>query len=135
MRSHEKRFAERIKNVKRASEDLAAVANRLEVSIRNAWGSLDSTTSDQGVRLTQTIIRAAQYVNALVTIEAAEPQALDHPDLGRIIVNGKAVPDDFLEWRHGRRSLRDYAMQYAETMRVRSVQIRDGKLVLRPRSD
>jgi hypothetical protein len=87
------------------------------------------------VRLTQTIVRAAQYVNAQVTIEAAEPQALDHPDLGRITVNGKPVPDDFLEWRYGGRSLRDYAMQSAETMRVQSVQIRDGKLVLRSRSD
>jgi hypothetical protein len=86
-------------------------------------------------RLTQTIVRAAQYVNAQVTIEAAEPQAIDHPDLGRITVNGKPVPDDFLDWRYGGRSLRDYATQYAETARAGSFQIRDGKLVLRSRSD
>jgi hypothetical protein len=86
-------------------------------------------------RLTQTIVRAAQYVNAQVTIEAAEPQEPDHPDLGRITVNGKPVPDDFLEWRYDGRSLRDYATQYAETARVGSFQIRDGKLILRSRSD
>jgi len=85
--------------------------------------------------LTQTIVRAAQYVNAQVTIEAAEPQALDRPDLRRITVNGKSVPDDFLEWQYGGRSLRDYATQYAETIRVKSAQIRDGKLILRSRSD
>ena len=86
-------------------------------------------------RLTQTIVRAAQYVNAQVTIEAAEPQTLDRPDLRRITVNGKSVPDDFLEWRYGGRLLRDYATQYAEMMRVKSAQIRDGKLILRSRSD
>jgi len=63
MRSHEKRFAERIKNIKRTSDDLAALANRLEVSIRNAWGSLDKTTSEQGVRLAQTIRETAQQIS------------------------------------------------------------------------
>jgi tetratricopeptide (TPR) repeat protein len=63
MRSYEKRFVEREKNIKRASDDLAVVANRLEVSIRNAWGSLDKTTSEQGVRLAQTIREAAQQIS------------------------------------------------------------------------
>ena len=55
MRGHEKRFEARIKNVNRASDELSTVASRLEVSIRNAWGSLDKTTSEQGLRLVQTI--------------------------------------------------------------------------------
>ncbi len=55
MRGHEKRFEARIKSVKRASDELSTVASRLEVSIRNAWGSLDKTTSEQGLRLVQTI--------------------------------------------------------------------------------
>ena len=63
MRNHEKRFAERIKNIKRTSDDLAALASRLEVSIRNAWGSLDKTTSEQGVRLAQTIRETAQQIS------------------------------------------------------------------------
>jgi hypothetical protein len=86
-------------------------------------------------RLTQTIVRAAQYVNAQVTIEGTESQALDHPDLGRITVNGKPVPEDFLEWKYGGRSLRDYVTQYAETARVGSFRIRDEQLVLQSRSD
>ena len=55
MRGHEKRFEARIKSVKRASDELSAVASRLHLSIRNAWGSLDKTTSEQGLRLIQTI--------------------------------------------------------------------------------
>jgi hypothetical protein len=63
MRGYEKRFVEREKNIKRASDDLAVVSNRLEISIRNAWGSLDKTTSEQGVRLAQTIREAAQRIS------------------------------------------------------------------------
>ena len=63
MRNHERRFADRIKNVKRSSDDLAAVADRLEVSVRNAWGSLDKATSEQGLRLTQTIRDRAQQLS------------------------------------------------------------------------
>lgn len=63
MRSHEKRFEVRIKNIKRASDDLSAVANRLEVSIRNAWGSLDKTTSEQGLRLVQTIKETTNQIS------------------------------------------------------------------------
>jgi len=63
MRSHEKRFAERIKIMKRTSDDLSIVAGKLEVSIRNAWGSLDKTSSEQGVRLVQTIKEAAQQIS------------------------------------------------------------------------
>jgi len=55
MRGHEKRFEARIKNIKRASDELSTVASRLEVSIRNAWGTLDKTASEQGLRLVQTI--------------------------------------------------------------------------------
>ena len=64
MRNHEKRFADRIKSIKRNSDDLAAVADRLEVSVRNAWGSLDKATSEQGVRLTQTIRDRAQQLSS-----------------------------------------------------------------------
>lgn len=63
MRSHEKRFEARIKNIRRASDELSTVASRLEVSIRNAWGSLDKTTSEQGLRLVQTIKEAANQIS------------------------------------------------------------------------
>jgi hypothetical protein len=55
MKNYEKNFGEKIKNIKRSSEDIANVADRLDLAIKNAWGSLDKTTSEQGLRLTQTI--------------------------------------------------------------------------------
>jgi len=65
MRSHEKRFEARIKNVRRASDELSTVASKLEVSIRNAWGSLDKTTSEQGIRLVQTIKETTNQISNL----------------------------------------------------------------------
>ena len=63
MRGHEKRFEARIRNIKRASDDLSVVASRLEMSIRNAWGSLDKTTSEQGLRLVQTIKETTNQIS------------------------------------------------------------------------
>lgn len=63
MRSHEKRFEARIKNIRRASDELSTVAARLEVSIRNAWGTLDKTTSEQGLRLVQTIKETTNQIS------------------------------------------------------------------------
>ena len=86
-------------------------------------------------RLTQTIVRAAQYLNAEIVIEAPEPQGFNHLELSRIRVNDAPIPGDLLEWKYGGRSLRDFVSQHAETSGVGSLQIRDGKLVLRSRSD
>ena len=63
MRGHEKRFEARIKNIKRTSDELASVASRLEVSIRNAWGTLDKTASEQGLRLVQTIKETTNQIS------------------------------------------------------------------------
>ena len=63
MRGHEKRFEARIKNIRRAADELSTVASRLEVSIRNAWGTLDKTTSEQGLRLVQTIKETTNQIS------------------------------------------------------------------------
>jgi hypothetical protein len=55
MKDHEKRFSERIKNVKEAAGNLNNAAVRFGTAVRNAWGSLDKTTSEYGGRLTQII--------------------------------------------------------------------------------
>lgn len=55
MKPHERIFSEKIKNIRRSSEEVASVAVRLDLAIKNAWGSLEKTTSEQGLRLTQTI--------------------------------------------------------------------------------
>ena len=63
MRSHEKRFESRIRNIKHTSDELAIVASRLEVSIRNAWGTLDKSTSEQGLRMVETIKENTNHIS------------------------------------------------------------------------
>jgi hypothetical protein len=55
MKDHEKRFAERIRAVQEASNALGNTAARFATSVRNAWGSMDKTASEYGLRLAQII--------------------------------------------------------------------------------
>jgi len=55
MKDHEKRFGELIKSIKRASIELSNASQKFGSGIRNAWGTIDKVTSEQGLRLTQLI--------------------------------------------------------------------------------
>jgi len=55
MADHEKRFGERIKGVKQASGNLSSAAVRFGSAVNNAWGTLDKTTSEYGIRLAHII--------------------------------------------------------------------------------
>jgi hypothetical protein len=59
MKEHEKRFADGVKSVKRSAIELSHSASRFGAAIKNAWGSIDKATSEQGVRLTQLIEETA----------------------------------------------------------------------------
>jgi hypothetical protein len=68
MKDHEKRFAERIRNVKEASNAMVNTAGRFGTSVKNAWGTMDETASEYGTRLAQTIQDTA---NKLTQTEAS----------------------------------------------------------------
>jgi len=55
MKDHEKRFGELIKSIKRTSIELSNASQKFGSGIKNAWGSIDKVTSEQGLRLTQLI--------------------------------------------------------------------------------
>ena len=55
MKNHEKRFGELIKSIKRASIELSNASQKFGSGIKNAWGTIDKVTSEQGLRLTQLI--------------------------------------------------------------------------------
>jgi hypothetical protein len=60
MKEHEKRFADRIRAVRDASGSLANAAGRFELSVKNAWGTMDKTATEYGSRLAQGIQQRAQ---------------------------------------------------------------------------
>jgi len=63
MRDHEKRFQDRIKAVKDASNSLDGAASRFEAAVHNAWGTMDKSASEYGTRLAQTLEELARRLS------------------------------------------------------------------------
>ena len=75
------------------------------------------------------------YFNGDIMIQLNGAQSLEHPQLNRIVVNSKPVPGDLLNWKYRSRRLRDYIAGYRNDYDIGTIEIRDGKLILRSRTD
>jgi hypothetical protein len=75
------------------------------------------------------------YFNGDITIEFKGAESLENPQLNRIIVNGEQVPSDFLNWKYRSRRLREHLADYQSSSGVGTVEVRDGKLILRSRTE
>ena len=75
------------------------------------------------------------YFNGNIMIQLNGAESLEHPQLSRIVVNSKPVPRDLLNWRYRSRRLRDYIAEYRNSHDIGTIEIRDGKLILRSRTD
>jgi hypothetical protein len=53
--------------------------------------------------------------------------------LNRIIVNGEQVPSGLLNWKYRSRRLREYVADYRNEFNIGTIEVRDGKLILRSR--
>ena len=79
--------------------------------------------------------RRGYYFNGDITIEFNGAESLDNPQLTRVIVNGKQVPSGLLNWKFRSRRLRDYVADYRNQFNVGTIEVRDGKMVLRSRME
>jgi hypothetical protein len=50
-------------------------------------------------------------------------------------VNGQQIPSDLLNWKYRSRRLRDYVADYRDDFNIGSIEVRDGKLILRSRTE
>ena len=75
------------------------------------------------------------YFNGDVTIELNGAQSLDNPHFSRITINGEQVPTDFLNWKYRSRHLREYLADQQNAYDIGTIEIRDGKVILRSRSE
>jgi hypothetical protein len=75
--------------------------------------------------------RPGYYFNGDVTIELNGAQLVDNPQLSRVIVNGEQVPTDFLNWKYRSRHLREYLADQRNAYDIGTIEIRDGKVILR----
>jgi hypothetical protein len=75
------------------------------------------------------------YFNGDIMIQLNGAQSLEHPQLSRIVVNSKPVSRDLLNWKYRSRRLRDYIAEYRNSSDIGTIEIRDGNLILRSRTD
>ena len=77
--------------------------------------------------------RPGYYFNGDVIIELEGAQSLDGPRFSRITINGEKVPTDFLGWKYRYRQLREYLAEQGNAYEIGTIEIRDGKVILRSR--
>lgn len=79
--------------------------------------------------------RSGYYFNGDVIIELEDAPSLDGLRISRITINGDQVPTDFLNWKYDSRQLREYLDEQRNAYDVGTAEIRDGKVILRSRSN
>jgi len=75
------------------------------------------------------------YLSGDITIQSDAAASLAKPRLESVAVNSQPVPHDLLDWQYRSRSLRDYLAEYSPIPDVGTIQIRDGKVILRSRGE
>jgi hypothetical protein len=78
--------------------------------------------------------RSGYYFNGDVIIEPKGVRSLDHPQFSRISINGEQVPTDFLKWKYRSRHLSEYLADQGNAYDIGTIEIRDGKIILRSRT-
>ena len=79
--------------------------------------------------------RPGYYFNGDVIIVLNGAQPLDNPQFSRITINGEQVPSDFLKWKYRSRHLREYLADQRNAYDIGTMEIRDGKVILRSRTE
>ena len=79
--------------------------------------------------------RPGYYFNGDVIIEVKGAQPLESPRFSRITINSEQVPTDFLDWKYRSRQLREYLADQRNAYEVGTIEIRDGKVILRSRTN
>ena len=79
--------------------------------------------------------RTGYYFNGDVMIELNGAQSPDNPQFSRITINGEQVPTDFLNWKYRSRRLRDYLADQRNALEIGTIEVRDGKVILRSRAE
>jgi hypothetical protein len=111
--------------------------NSLVAANRDLRGKVFASIEGNQLRLQistpigQFLGRPGCYFNGDVAIELDGAQSLDKPQFRRITINGEQVPNDFLNWKYRSRRLHEYLADQRNALDIGTVEIRDGKLILR----
>jgi hypothetical protein len=113
--------------------------NTLIITNRDARGKVFVSIDGDQLRLQTSVPfgelvgRRGYYFNGDITVEFKGAESLENPQLNRIVVNEKQVPTDLLNWKYRSRRLRDYLADYRNGYNIGTIEVRDGKVILRSR--
>ena len=113
--------------------------NALLATNENARGKIFVSMEGNQVRLQMSLPigeflrRPGYFFNGEVIIVLEGAQSPDSPRFSRLTVNGEHVPTDFLDWTYRSRHLREYITEQQNAYDLGTIEIRDGKVVLRSR--
>ena len=116
-----------------SADDINALITTSEDFRRKVFVSIDRNLFrfQASVPIGEFFGRPGYYFNGDVIIELEGAQSLDGPRFSRITVNGEQVPTDFLSWKYTSRQLREYLAEQANAYEIGTVEIRDGKVIVR----
>ena len=116
-----------------SADDINALIATSEDVRRKVFVSIDrdQLRLQASVPMGQFFGRQGYYFNGDVTIELDGAQPLDGPRFRRITINGEQVPTDFLNWKYSSRELREYLTDQGNAYEIGSIEIHDGKVILR----
>ena len=113
--------------------------NALIATTENVRGKVFASIDGSQLRLQVSLSiggflgRPGYYANGDVIIELKGAQLLDNPQFSGITINGEQVPTDFLRWKYRSRHLSEYLADRANAYDIGTIEIRDGKVILRSR--
>ncbi len=118
-----------------SADDINALAATSEDARGKLFVSIDGNQlrMQVSVPIGEFLGRPGYYFNGDVTIELNGVQPLDNPRFSRITINGEQMPTDFLDWKYRYRRLREYLADQANAYEIGTIEIRDGKVILRSR--
>jgi len=115
--------------------------NTLIVTSRDARGKVFVAIEGNQLRLQMSVPFGeligwrGYYFNGDITIEFNGAESLENRQFNRIVVNGKQVPSDLLKWKYRSRRLQGYLDDYRNLHGIGTVEVRDGKMILRSRTE
>jgi hypothetical protein len=115
--------------------------NTLIAANQDARGKLFASIDGDRLRwqasvpLEKFIGRPGYYLNGDIAVTLKGAESLENPQLDQITVNGEPLPSDLLNWKYRSKRLRDYLGNYRNDTGVGTIEIRDGKLLLRSRTE
>ena len=118
------------------ADDINALIATTEEARGKVFASIegDQLRLQASVPIGELLGRPGYYFNGDLMVELRGAQSLDNPQFHQITINGEQVPTDFLNWKYRSRQLRDYLAEERDAYEVGTIEVREGKVILRSRT-